>query len=178
MKSLLVIAIVLSSVFLSSCVFEQRPELKVFVDEVRARPAGKIEPLPSFDEYDSFTYSAAGIRSPFRLILASKEEASASGKSEIFPDFERSKEPLEAYTLSELSMVGTVTKPDGYLWALIENPEGVISAIKYGQYLGKNFGKVTDVTTKKISILEIVPDGPGRWIERPQVMTLKGMNNE
>lgn len=178
MKSLLMIGIVFSSFLLSSCMLEKNSELKAFVDEVRARPAGKIEPLPDFDEYDSFTYSAAGIRSPFRLILASKEESSASGESTVLPDFERPKEPLEAFTLSELAMVGTVTKPDGYLWALIKNPQGIVSAVKYGQYLGKNFGKVVDVTTKKISILEIVPDGPGRWIERPQVMILKGMNNE
>lgn len=168
----------LASLFLTSCVFEKNSELKEFVDEVRARPAGKIEALPSFDEYDSFTYSAASIRSPFRLSLDSKETSSSSAESDVYPDFERIKEPLEAFSLSDLSMVGTVTKPDGYLWALIENPEGVISAVKYGQYLGQNFGKVIDVTTKKISILEIVPDGPGRWIERPQVMILKGMNNE
>lgn len=169
---------ILLSILLVSCSLEQGSELKEFVNEVRARPAGKIKPLPDFDQYSSFTYSASAIRSPFELRLAAKEENYAKEESQVFPDFERTKEPLEEFSLSELSMVGTVTKIDGYLWALIRNSKGTVSAVKKGQYLGKNFGKIIDVTTKKISIIEIVPDGPGRWIERPQVMTLQGFNDE
>lgn len=170
-------AAVFAGFFLSSCSLDNHADIKDFVNEVRSRPAGKIDPLPDFSEYESFSYSASGIRSPFQLRLDTKVEV-ASSESDVVPNFERVKEPLESFALSELKMVGTMTKPNGELWALIENSQNSVFAIKRGQHLGKNFGKITDITTRKISILEIVPDGPGRWIERPQTMILKGLANE
>lgn len=163
--------------FLSGCSLDKHADIKDFVNEVRSRPAGKINPLPDFTEYESFSYSASGIRSPFQLRLNAKVEV-ASSESDVVPDFERVKEPLESFALSELKMVGTMTKPNGELWALIENFQNSVFAIKRGQHLGKNFGKITDISTSKVSILEIVPDGPGRWIERPQTMILKGLAND
>lgn len=177
MKLFCFFAAFFASFFLSGCSLDKHADIKEFINEVRSRPAGKIDPLPNFAEYTSFSYSASGIRSPFQLRLDAKVEVPSS-ESEVVPDFERIKEPLESFALSELRMVGTMTKPNGELWALIENLQSSVFAIKRGQHLGKNFGKITDITTRKVSILEIVPDGPGRWIERPQTMILKGLANE
>ncbi len=41
-------------------------DLQSYMDEVRARPKGTIEPLPKFQPYEAFTYSAASLRSPFQ----------------------------------------------------------------------------------------------------------------
>lgn len=177
MKLFCTFAVFFAGFFLIGCSSDKHADIKDFVNEVRSRPAGKIDPLPDFTEYKSFSYGASGIRSPFQLRLNTKVEV-ASSESDVLPDFERAKEPLESFALSELKMVGTMTKPNGELWALIENSQSSVFAIKRGQHLGKNFGKITDVTTSKVSILEIVPDGPGRWIERPQTMILKGLANE
>ena len=44
--------------------------------------------------------------------------------------------------------------------------------VQPGNYLGQNDGKVTDITTGKISLVEIVPDGLGGYIERPASLAL------
>lgn len=165
------------SILLVGCSSGNYADLKDFVNDVRSQPVGKIKPLPNFAKYESFTYGAAGIRSPFQLRLISKV-ANSSAESTVMPDFERVKEPLEKFALSELYLVGTMTKPDGELWALIENNQSAVLAVKVGQHIGKNFGEITAITPEKVSVLEIVPDGPGRWIERPQTMILKGLANE
>ncbi len=165
------------SLLLSGCSSGNHADLKDFINKIRAKPMGKIKPLPDFAEYESFTYGAAGIRSPFQLRLISKA-VDETADSAVMPDFERVKEPLEKFALSELYLVGTMTKPDGELWALIKNNQGTVQAVRKGHYIGKNFGEITAVTPKKVSVLEIVPDGPGRWIKRPQTMILKGLANE
>lgn len=41
-------------------------DLQAYMNEVRARPKGNIEPLPKFQPYEAFTYSASNLRSPFQ----------------------------------------------------------------------------------------------------------------
>ena len=41
-------------------------DLQMYMDEVRTRPKGTIEPLPAFIPYEAFTYSAAALRHPFQ----------------------------------------------------------------------------------------------------------------
>lgn len=53
-------------------------DLQSFMDEVRAKPKGTIEPLPAFIPYEAFTYSAAALRHPFqppvKLDLAQRQK--------------------------------------------------------------------------------------------------------
>jgi type IV pilus assembly protein PilP len=44
-----------------------------------------------------------------------------------------------------------------------------------GNYLGRNFGKITAVNNVEVEVLETVPDGKGGWINRPRTL---GMNEE
>jgi type IV pilus assembly protein PilP len=41
-----------------------------------------------------------------------------------------------------------------------------------GSYLGQSDGKVIDVSASKISVVEIVPDGLGGYMERPAALAL------
>jgi type IV pilus assembly protein PilP len=41
-----------------------------------------------------------------------------------------------------------------------------------GNYLGTNDGKITAISTSKIDVREIVPDGLGGYIERPAALAL------
>ncbi len=55
-------------------------DLQAYMDEVRARPKGSIEPLPKFQPYEAFTYNASSLRSPFqppvKIDLAIKQKGS------------------------------------------------------------------------------------------------------
>ena len=40
-------------------------DLRAFMEEVQARPPGRIEPLPPFEQVPPFAYQASNMRSPF-----------------------------------------------------------------------------------------------------------------
>ena len=58
-------------------------DLRSYMDEVRAKPKGAIEPLPTFQPYESFTYRAASLRSPFqppvKIDIVARQKGSADG---------------------------------------------------------------------------------------------------
>ena len=143
--------------------------------EVSARPKGRIEPLPEFKAYESFQYSAAGLRGPFtapveiKLIKYQQDRA----KSDIKPDLKRPKEYLEGYSIDAVSMVGTLALSEDDLWALLDDSDGGVHRVKLGNFVGRNYGKVVGINQGSVDVIEIVPDGHGGWLERPRAIKLK-----
>ena len=91
-------------------------DLLEYVDEVKARPGGRIEPLPQIKPYQTFTYTAETMRSPF---VPDRPQAAAAGAATgPRPDTNRAKEYLEQFPLDTLSMVGIlergVARPTGW----------------------------------------------------------------
>lgn len=173
--SLLVIAATLSGCGVSS----GTQDLKSFVDEVMNQPRGVIEPLPVFEPYEAFSYSATGLRSPFDLPVNLEEVVKqTTPESDIQPDLIRSKEQLEQYSFGSFSMVGTIKLEDDQLWALISVPDSGIHKVKEGYYMGQNHGKVIRVSSQRIDVIEIVPNGVGGWLERPRSLVLAGVEEE
>lgn len=146
-------------------------DLQAYMNEVRARPKGAIEPLPKFQPYESFTYSAASMRNPFqppvKLDLASRPK----GSPDVKPDESRAKQFLEDFNIETFQMVGTLSN-DGAVFALISGASGV-HRVRVGDYLGRNHGRILAIDEAKIDVVEIVPDGEGGWLERPRSLPLK-----
>jgi len=88
------------------------------------------------------------------------------------PDMGRPKEYLERFPLDSLKMVGTINRPGETLQALIADPSGAVSRVRPGSHMGKNFGRVREVTEARVSLIEIVPDGRDGWVERASNVTL------
>lgn len=166
--------IFLSSLFLcvSGCVGGgDFSDLQGYMDEVRSRPQGAIEPLPKFQPYEAFTYGASALRSPFqppvKIDLASQQK----GSKDVKPDEARVKQFLEGFNIEAFEMVGTLAN-EGGVFGLVRGAGGV-HRVKVGDYLGRNHGKIQSVDEAKIDVVEIVPDGEGGWLERPRSITLK-----
>jgi len=70
-----------------------------------------------------------------------------------------------------LRMVGTF-KVRGSFYGLVQSKDGLVHKVQPGNYLGQNDGKVTDISASKISLVEIIPDGLGGYIERPASLAL------
>lgn len=149
-------------------------QLKRKLDEIESRPRGRIEPPPEFKPIATFSYSAHQMRSPFTPAVEGDDEKSGSrdGK-QVEPDFARSKEYLEQFSMESLRMVGTITRPGQPLEALVKDPGGTVNRVTVGNYMGKNYGEVVEVTESKIGIIEIVPDGEDGWVERPRNIRLE-----
>ena len=156
---------VLAVMMLSACT-ESMDDLDKYIAAVNARPADPIEPIPPVKTYTPYDYDGRAGRDPFRQSLSEgSDDVRSSVGTGPRPDFERSKEYLERYELDTLSMVGTFSKEESD-WALVRDPEGVIHRVPVGDYIGKNHGKVVEISNAQMSLSELISDGGGGWIVR------------
>ncbi len=146
-------------------------DLQQFVVDVSMRPGEPVEPMPIFLPYEAFTYSAASMRSPFDVPVMAGTGVGVASTSTVQPDFTRMPEPLENFALTALSMVGMISR-DGATIALIRDELGMVHRIGRGNYLGRNHGRVVQVTPDEVAVMEIVPSGDGGWVERPRTLAL------
>jgi type IV pilus assembly protein PilP len=157
---------------------DDQGDLKDFVKRIKSRPGGKIEPLPEFEPYESFEYAPEQVRNPFVPSDGFAEEESESegagekkAESELAPNKDRPKEPLEQFPLDSLRMVGTLTR-DGNRWGLIKDPKGTIHRIRPGNHMGQNYGRVVTVKPETVRVVELIPDGDGGWRERKAAVAI------
>jgi len=92
--------------------------------------------------------------------------------SKLAPDFNRRKEPLEAFPLESLSMVGTLAKNKS-VYALVRTPEKEVYQVRAGNYLGQNYGVITEVADGELKLKELIQDGAGDWTERSSTLQLQ-----
>ena len=168
-KSLLLLVLAAS---LSACERDMN-DLEQYVAEVKARKSRAIEPIPQVKQYEAFEYVEGERGDPFVMPEPDRDSRAllASSTSGIAPDLSRNREPLEEFTLDSLRMVGTITLARNN-YALVRAPDSVIHRVSPGDHMGKNFGRITTITETEISLVEIIPDGFGGWMERPATLAL------
>ncbi|RYY76687.1 MAG: pilus assembly protein PilP [Gammaproteobacteria bacterium] len=170
MKTILLLAeLFLMLLIVSACSSSSDQDLRDFMAETKRRPQGQIDPLPPFEVYQPFAYSAMTLRSPFERPAPVEKET--KGGRTVEPDLTREKEYLEGFNIASLSMVGTLSR-GGKLWVLIDDGQGKVTPVTVGNYMGKNFGKIISTEKSQLEIMEIVADGSSGWVERPRIIKL------
>jgi type IV pilus assembly protein PilP len=142
-------------------------ELERFIDDTKKQPGSRVQPLPEVKPYETFVYSAAGLRSPFEQA----GPAAGPGSAGLRPDSRRNREFLEQFSLDTLKMVGTL-KLGGTSYGLVQTKDKLVHRVVVGNYLGQADGKITEISPSKIVLTEIVPDGLGGYMERPAALGL------
>jgi type IV pilus assembly protein PilP len=146
------------------CGSDQFQDLKQFVADAEtvAGNRARIDPLPKVDPYQPFVYNQAELEDPFR---PRKIEPTRSAKGQIQPDLNRRREPLEAFPLDNLKMVGSLQQGKT-LFALIRTPDNNLFRVRQNNYIGQNFGLIIEVDETGMKLKELVQDGAGEWTER------------
>ena len=152
---------------LAACGGESHQDLRAWMADQGKGVRGRLEPLPQLKPYDPFAYNAFDLPDPFKP----RKIEPTKGGNKLAPDLTRRREPLEAFPLESLSMVGTLAK-DKSIFALVKTPERDIYQVRSGNYLGQNFGVVTGITDTEIKLKELVQDGAGDWTERTSALQL------
>ena len=142
-------------------------DLQSFVAETGKDMQGKIEPLPQVKAYEPFTYNAFDLPDPFK-----PRKLSTGGGGGMQPDLNRPKEPLEAFSLETLKMVGTLSRK-GVIHAVIKTPDNAIYHVRKGNYVGQDFGLITQIGNSDVNLREIVQDSAGDWSERTSTLILQ-----
>ena len=154
----------------AACSGEQHADLREFVKEQDKLPVTRIPPLPEVKPYQAIEYAAFDLTDPFkpRKIEPPKNAAQSGG---IQPDPNRRREPLEAYPLEALKMVGILKQKE--IFGLVRSPDNNLFQVKAGNYLGQNFGRIVSISDGSIKLKEIVQDSNGNWEEKEQTLLLQ-----
>ncbi len=152
---------------LSGCAGGSMHDLTAYVEEVRARKSTRIAPLPEIQVPEIYVYSSSEAKDPFQPIVEDEpdELLVTNSTNSTAPPQNHIREELEYYPLDSLRMVGTLAMQEN-MWALVTAPDGAVHRVQSGNYLGKNYGKITLVSADRVELTEIVPDGMGGWQER------------
>ncbi|MBJ88244.1 MAG: pilus assembly protein PilP [Woeseia sp.] len=161
--------VLLVSSVLSSC-GQDMADLDSYINEIKARPGGRIEPLPEITAYEVFNYTAdkQGLRSPF---VPDAPQVANDLDIGMRPDLKRSREYLESFSLDTLRMVGTLQIGD-INYGLVQTADGLIHRVLPGNYIGQNDGRISTIKDAEIKLVEIIANGIGGYMEREAALSL------
>ena len=144
----------------------ENEELQDWMDRQRREVKPNVTPLTPPKKFEAEPYTSLQAVDPFsnqKLTVALKQEAKQPN-SMLAAELNRRKEPLEAYPLDSMTMVGSVAK-QAQPFALLR-VDNLLYQVKLGDHLGQNYGRIVKITETEIVLREIVQDAAGEWIER------------
>lgn len=158
-------SVLLLTAWLTGCGGDGGDDLDQFIRDSGNGLKGNVEPLPEVKPYTPVAYNPDGaLHDPFK---PRKAEVKTGGFQ---PNLNRPREPLEAFPLESLQLVGIISKGKMNI-ALIKTPENTVQQVKIGNYLGQNLGVIVDIVNgdqAEVKVKEIIQDElSGEWTERP-----------
>lgn len=168
--SLKLIPVLTAGLLLGACGSDM-DDLDKFINDTKALPGGRIDPLPEIRPYEVFNYTADahGFRSPF--VPDSPQVAGGPADGGTRPDESRSREFLESFPLDTLRMVGTLQLGDTS-FGLVQTSDGLVHRVISGNYMGQNDGRIIAIHDSEIELIEIISDGIGGYLEREAAVAL------
>lgn len=163
----LVFSILLANL-VSGCGDSDNQELKDWMKKASKDIKGSIPPLPQIKPFPITGYESEGLVDPFKPSRIEPEKRPGGGAAR--PATDRRKEPLESFPLESLKMVGTMMRGKT-VYALVQADKTVYQ-VHIGNYLGQNFGRVTEITESEVKLKELVEDSTGDWAERDTSLML------
>ena len=170
MKKFIILAGV---VLLSGCGGEEQGELRQELAAMTKDLRGKVDPLPQVRSYEPVPYKGESMLDPFvpgRIVVAQAAGGTGGSGGGVQPDLNRPKEPLEAFPLDAIQMVGTLAQNKD-MYALVRAGTNLFR-VKKGNYMGQNFGLITAVEEGQINLKEVVQDSGGDWVERSTMLQM------
>ncbi|NMG35590.1 pilus assembly protein PilP [Azoarcus sp. TTM-91] len=157
----------LAALLLTACSNDQE-DIQAWMNEQAKTMRGAVKPLPEIKPADPVAYAAGAVAEPFRPDRLDPERRTGGG---VRPDMDRRREPLEAYPLESLRMVGVLTQ--GRSTQALVQADRNLYQVKVGNYMGQNFGVVTAISESEVTLRELVQDVNGDWVERTSSLLLQ-----
>jgi len=163
---------ILASLMLSACGSEEHQDLRQWMNESAKEMKGRVPPLPEIKPFPIVAYEARDMKDPFSPAKIEAEiKSSRAGGGGIKPDLERYREPLEAYPLDALKMVGLIQK--GKMLNAVIQAGKAVHLVKIGNYMAQNFGIIVNITESEVQLKELVQNLAGDWEERTSTLQLQ-----
>lgn len=137
----------------------------------------EVTPIPEPKKFEPHVYGGEKYVEPFsndklEKIFKSGHPGIVAGSALIDPELRRRrKQPLEAFPLDAMTMVGMLNRK-GQMVALVK-VDSLLYQVGVGGYLGQNYGRIVKIEEDQVVLREIVQDAAGEWIERPAALQLQ-----
>ncbi|HKU46314.1 MAG TPA: pilus assembly protein PilP [Burkholderiales bacterium] len=173
MKPALILALG-AAALVAGCGGEEHGDLKQELAQLTKDFRGQVPPLPQVRPYEPVPYTSEGQVDPFRLdrieVAQPGGDKGAKVPEALAVHEKRVKEPLEAFPLESIQMLGTITQ-EKETFALVKAGPNLYR-VKKGNYMGQNFGVITGIDEGGIKLKELVQDSSGEWVERASGLQL------
>ena len=122
----------------------------------RAQPPAPVAPKPAEDDTKPvaptaiYVYSPIGKRDPFQNVFGNRENTPVRVEG-------RKPTPLQRWSLDQLKLSLTVTGTSSPM-AMLEDPDNRGWPVRLGDFVGKNWGKVTSIQRDQIVVTETITD--------------------
>ena len=165
------LALVVAVLLLAACGSDEHSDLRQELNSLTKGLRGHVNPLPQVKPYEPVPYTAEDLVDPFRpdRIIIAQQGKGVGGTPG--PNLNRPKEPLEAFPLESIQMVGTITQGK-QTFGLVKAGTNLYR-VKQGNYMGQNFGVITSIDEGEIKLTELVQDGSGEWVQRSSALQLQ-----
>lgn len=166
-------ALLVAVMMLAGCDVTDQQEIRQWMADTRRDMRPIVQPIPEPRKFEPFIYGQQGTVDPYNTAKmdVALQKLAAKSSSGLRPDMDRRREPLEAFPLDALTMVGAIRKANS-LVALVKMDKAIYQ-VRVGNYMGQNFGLVTKITETELTLKEIVQDATGDWVERFSTMQLQ-----
>lgn len=148
-------------------------ELTQWMEQQKRAAKPNVEPIAAPKKFVPQPYSSITGVEPFsnqKIASGTKVDGGQSNPM-LVAQMRRRKEPLEAYPIDAMKMVGMVSR-QGRPYALVE-VDKLLHYVKAGDYMGQNYGQITKIDETELSLRELVQDAAGEWIERTTTLQLQ-----
>jgi len=167
-------ALIIAALAVAACGREEHGDLKHELAQLTKDFRGRVDPLPQVKPYEPVPYTAEGQVDPFRPeridVAAQRALTPNTTNARIDKERDRPKEPLEAFALESIQMMGTITQHKETFGLVKAGPN--LYRVRKGNYMGQNFGVITGIDEAQISLKELIQDGVGEWVERASNLQL------
>jgi type IV pilus assembly protein PilP len=164
------------SVLVTGCGSSSEDDIRQWMVSERNQARPKVAPIPEPKQFVPAPYANLAAIEPFsnqKLTQALRRDSAqnVSNAALVAPELARRKEPLEAFPLDTMALVGSLIRA-GQPVALVK-VDNLLYQVKVGNYLGPNYGRVMKIDETEVTLREIVQDAVGEWIERAATLSLQ-----
>ena len=165
------VGVFLAALALGACSTAEHEDLKAWMQEQSQGMKGKVPKLPEVKPFPAVSYAGLTLTPPFSQAKIVSAEAVADKSA---PDRDRPRQPLESFPLEDLRLTGVIVDR-GTTYALIQPPPpNKPKHVKVGEFMGQNFGRVTEISKEGMTVIETVKDTNGAWTDREVVKPVPG----
>lgn len=171
-----ILAAMMATLALTACGGADEDDLQKWMADQKKATVPKIVPITEPKVFEPQPYEQVAVVDPFdreKLAQALKRDGgrSVANSALVAPELARRKQPLEAYPLDSMAMVGSMVRA-GKPVALVR-VNNLLYQVRPGDYLGQNYGRVMKIDETEVALREIVQDAVGEWIERTAALQLQ-----